>query len=47
MRFPGFSEANLFDALVDTAQRMQDIEGRKAILVISSGIDTCIGCLAV
>jgi len=40
MRFPGFSEANLFDALVDTAQRMQDIEGRKAILVISSGIDT-------
>ena len=40
MRFPGFSEANLFDALVDTAQRMQDIEGRKAILVISSGVDT-------
>ena len=40
MRFPGFSEANLFDALVDTAQRMQDIEGRKAILLISSGVDT-------
>ena len=40
MRFPGFSEANLFDALTDTAERMQDIEGRKAILVISSGIDT-------
>jgi VWFA-related protein len=40
MRFPGFSEANLFDAVTDTAERMQDIEGRKAILVISSGIDT-------
>jgi VWFA-related protein len=40
LRFPGFSEANLFDALTDTAQRMQDIEGRKAILLISSGIDT-------
>jgi len=40
LRFPGFSEANLFDALTDTAQRMQDIEGRKVILVISSGIDT-------
>ena len=40
MRFPGFSEANLFDALTDTAQRMQDIEGRKAILLISSGVDT-------
>ena len=24
----------------DTAQRMQDIEGRKAILLISSGVDT-------
>jgi Ca-activated chloride channel family protein len=40
LTFPGFSEANLFDALTDTAQRMQDIEGRKAILVISSGVDT-------
>jgi Ca-activated chloride channel homolog len=40
MRIPGFSESNMFDALVDTAQRMQDIEGRKAIILISSGIDT-------
>jgi Ca-activated chloride channel family protein len=40
LRFPGFSEANMFDAVVDTAQRMQDIEGRKAILLISSGVDT-------
>ena len=40
MRIPGFSESNLYDALVDTAQRMQDIEGRKAIVLISSGIDT-------
>ena len=40
LKFAAFSEANLFDALVDTAQRMQDIEGRKAILVISSGMDT-------
>ena len=40
LRIPGFSEANLYDAMVDTAQRMQDIEGRKAILLMSSGIDT-------
>jgi VWFA-related protein len=40
LRFAGFSESNMFDAIVDTAQRMQDIEGRKAILLISSGIDT-------
>lgn len=40
LRIAGFSESNLYDAVVDTAQRMQDIEGRKAIVLISSGIDT-------
>lgn len=40
LRIPGFSESNLYDAVVDTAQRMQSIEGRKAILLISSGVDT-------
>src|SRR4029077_15662795 len=40
LHFPAFSEANLFDALTDTAQRMQDIEGRKAIVLLSSGVDT-------
>ena len=40
LRIPGFSEANLFDALVFTEERMQDIEGRKAILLLSTGVDT-------
>jgi VWFA-related protein len=40
LQFAGFSESNLFDALVDTEQRMQDIEGRKAIVLLSSGVDT-------
>jgi VWFA-related protein len=40
LRIAGFSEANLFDALSDAEERMKDIEGRKAILLISSGIDT-------
>lgn len=40
LRIPGFSESNMFDALCDTADRMSKIEGRKAILLISSGIDT-------
>jgi VWFA-related protein len=40
LQFAGFSESNLYDALVDTAQRMQDIEGRKAIVLLSSGVDT-------
>ena len=40
LRVAGFSEANLFDALTDTAERMTDIEGRKAIILIASGRDT-------
>jgi Ca-activated chloride channel homolog len=40
LRMAAFSESNLFDALVFTADRMQDIEGRKAILLVSSGVDT-------
>lgn len=40
LRIPGFSESNMFDALTDTADRMSKIEGRKAILTITSGLDT-------
>jgi VWFA-related protein len=40
MQIPGFREANLFDALADTINRMDNIEGKKAVLLISSGIDT-------
>jgi VWFA-related protein len=40
LRIAGFSESNLFDAITDTADRMKDIEGRKAIILISSGVDT-------
>jgi len=40
MTIPAWSEANLFDALTDTADRMSGIEGRKAILTITSGYDT-------
>ncbi|MDE3195352.1 MAG: VWA domain-containing protein [Acidobacteriota bacterium] len=40
LRIPGFSESNMFDALADTSERMKKIEGRKAILLITSGIDT-------
>src|SRR5579863_8021908 len=37
---PGFSESNLFDAILDTTERMKDVKGKKSILVIASGIDT-------
>lgn len=40
LRIAAFSESNLFDAITDTAQRMSEIEGRKAIVLISSGMDT-------
>lgn len=37
---PGVSEANLYDALVAVLQRMQGMNGRKAVILISTGIDT-------
>ena len=40
LRIPGMSESNLYDALVDTEERMENIEGRKAIVLLSSGVDT-------
>ncbi len=38
--FPGFSESNIFDALLDTVDRLKDVKGKKSILVLSSGMDT-------
>jgi Ca-activated chloride channel family protein len=40
LRIAAFHEANLFDAVTFTADRMTGIEGRKAILLVTSGIDT-------
>jgi VWFA-related protein len=40
LRVPGFSETNLFDALYDTLDRLERIEGRKEVILISSGLDT-------
>jgi len=40
LRIPGFSETNLFDALYDTIDRLENVEGQKYILLICDGIDT-------
>jgi len=40
LRIAAYSESNLYDAITDTAERMSEIEGRKAIVLIASGIDT-------
>lgn len=40
LRIPGFRETNLFDALYDTIDRLEGVEGRKYIILVSSGRDT-------
>ena len=40
LRIPGFSETNLFDALYDTLDRLDRIDGRKYVILVSSGVDT-------
>jgi len=40
LRIPGFSERNVYDALYDTLDRVDGIDGRKYIVLISGGCDT-------
>jgi VWFA-related protein len=40
LRVPGFAETNLFDALYDTLDRVDRVEGHKYIVLISSGFDS-------
>jgi VWFA-related protein len=37
---PEISEANLYDAIIFTLQQMRGVAGRKALVLISSGMDT-------
>jgi len=36
----GFSESNLFDAILETVDRLKDVKGKKSIVVLASGVDT-------
>ncbi len=38
--FPSFSEANLFDAILETVGQLRDVKGKKAVLVLATGFDT-------
>jgi VWFA-related protein len=38
--FPGFSESNVFDAILETSERMKDVKGKKSILLLATGVDT-------
>lgn len=38
--YPAFSESNLCDAIIDALDRVEEIEGKVAVLLVSSGLDT-------
>jgi VWFA-related protein len=40
LSYPGFSEANLFDAIAYTLEKLEHVKGKKSILLITTGIDT-------
>lgn len=40
MRIPGFAETNEFDALYEMLDRLDRVEGKKYIILVSTGVDT-------
>ena len=40
MQYGGFSEANMYDAVLDTLERLKDVKGKTSIIVVGTGIDT-------
>jgi VWFA-related protein len=40
MRIPAYSETCLYDAVYDTLQRLDNVDGKKAIFLLSTGLDT-------
>src|SRR5580692_2624185 len=40
LRMPGFSETNMFDAIFDTLDRIDRIEGKKYVILVTTGIDS-------
>jgi VWFA-related protein len=41
LTFPsGFREANMFDALADVLDRLKDVDGKKSVIVIGTGLNT-------
>lgn len=40
LSFPGFAEANPFDALIDTLDKLDRVKGKKAILLVATGMNT-------
>jgi VWFA-related protein len=40
LRIPGFSETNEFDALYDTLDRLDRVEGKKYVILVTTGYDS-------
>jgi VWFA-related protein len=40
LQVPMFSETNIFDALYDTLDRLDRVQGRKYIILVGTGVDT-------
>jgi VWFA-related protein len=40
LRIPGFSETNVFDALYDTLDRLDRVEGKKDLILVTTGYDS-------
>lgn len=40
LNYPSFAESNLYDAVYDVLDRVSDVEGKVAMVLVSSGLDT-------
>ena len=40
LRIPGFAETNVFDALYDTLDRLDRVEGKKYVILVTTGFDS-------
>lgn len=40
LNFPAFSESNLYDTVTDVLERLEEVDGKTSIILISTGLDT-------
>lgn len=40
LNFPAFSEANMYDAVIDMLDRLEEVEGKTALILLATGLDT-------
>ena len=40
LSYPGYTESNLYDTIIDVLDRVEEIEQKTAVILISSGLDT-------